>query len=187
MRQPALGRHFILGPARSAARRRLTLTLGHAVRNRCASLFKAMAATEARRQRPWSAPASWPLIQRCAIRGGGISTRTTAVKLVVRASRGSAAPGSQRLVVSGARGCGAGGASGGARTSQQPMFMPRRHNAGMVSVIKSSASRAQNAWPNPATRTPPQVKGAELVIGCSAVYSSEHHDWRQRHRSRERH
>ena len=149
--------------------RRLTLTLGHAVRNRCASLFKAMVAAEARRQRPWSAPESWPRIQRCAIRGCGISTRTTAVKLVVRASRGSAAPGSQWVVFRGARSCGADGASGGARTSQQPRFMPQRHNAGMVSVIKSSASRAQNAWPNPSTRTPPQVKGAELVIGCSAV------------------
>ena len=143
------------GQSPSASAVSLTPTLGHAVRNRCASLFKAMAATEAHRQRPWSAPASWPPIQRCAIRGGGTSTRTTAVQLVVRASRGSAAPGSQRVVVRGACRFGASSSSRTTRTFQQPEFMAGRHNTGMASVIKSSASREQNAWPNPAVnRTP---------------------------------
>ena len=142
-----------------------------------ASRFVAIDATAVRRhQWSWSAPESRGAVSGCrqlqnatprrkpahrpeshrgAIRGSRISPRTTAVQFVVRTSRGSAAPGSQRVVVSGARSCGAGGASGGTRTSQQPKFMPQRHNAGMASVIKSNASRAQNAWPNPAVnRTP---------------------------------
>ena len=161
----------------------LNFTLGQAVRDRSSSPSEPMAAaalrcrqcsrlaapsrcavhpsairsghTQALDAKRWQPRASRPRVKRTAIRGRHFSAPATAIQFVVRASRGSAAPGNQRVVVSGARSCGAGGASGGARTSQQPRFMPQRHNASMASVIKSNASRAQNAWPNPAVnRTP---------------------------------
>ena len=182
MRQPTLGPHFILGQARSAARRRLTLTLGHAVRNRCASLFKAMAATAARRQRRQSAPeglhaicqgtvcrvfnqaqdsrrqpapARRPAHDHGATRGHHIGMPARASQFVVHASRGSAAPGSQRVVFGGARGCGGSRASRGARTVQQPTCGARRYSGLKASNIKARSPREHDARPNPVfNRTP---------------------------------
>ena len=180
MRQPALGPHFILGQRRSTARRRLTLTLGQAMQVHSASLFATTAqAAASRGQRSWPAPtprraghvsfghmhapdartrqsaACRSKDERSAIRGSVISTPSTAGQFVGRASRGSAAPGNQRVVFRGARRCGAGGTSRAARTRQQLALMAGRHSAFMASCIKSNASRAQNAWPNPVfNRTP---------------------------------
>ena len=184
MRQPALGLHFILGQARSAARRRLTLTLGHAeMQSRSASTAMALATAEAPRCRRLSQakttqhaanqspgrrscmrvkntprlqpPASPTRFQRSATRGESVSTRATAGQFVVRASRGSAAPGSQRVVVRGACGFGGSGASGGARTIQQPMWSPGRYSAFMFSGTKFKSSVVRHARPNPVfNRTP---------------------------------
>ena len=184
MRQPAHGLHFILGQARSAARRRLTLTLGHAeMQSRSAFTALALAAAESPRcPRPspakatqhavrrgavpassmqvkntprLQAPASPPRLQRSATRGGSVAERATAGQFVVRASRGSAAPGSQRVVVRGARGIGAGRAGRGARTSQQPTRWPGRHSAFMFSGTKFKPSVVRHARPNPVfNRTP---------------------------------
>jgi hypothetical protein len=78
---PRLALHFILGQARSAARRRLTLTLGHAVRSPGASPFTSSVAEVARRcQQPWPASptqASFPsrFIHICPCRAGSKTRR----------------------------------------------------------------------------------------------------------------
>ena len=184
MRQPALGPHFILGQARSAARRRLTLTLGHAeMQSRSASTALALTAAESPRCRrpsqskttqhaarrgavPTSCmqvknrprpqpPASPPRFQRSATRGGSVSTRATAGRFVVRASRGSAAPGIQRVVYRGACACCGSGASRGARTIEQPTLGACRYSAFMVSGTKFKSPSVQCARPNPVfNRTP---------------------------------
>ena len=184
MRQTALCLHFILGQARSAARRRLTLTLGHAeMQSRSASTAKALAAAESPRCRrpsqaettqhaaqhgavPTScmqvkdtprlqAPASPPRFQRSATRGQKVGCLASAGQFVVRASRGSAAPGNQRVVFRSTRGLGAGGASRGARTIQQPPASAGRYSALMVSSTKLKSHSVQHARPNPVfNRTP---------------------------------
>ena len=107
-----------------------------------------------KRPRP-QAPASPPRFQRSAIRGGSVSTRATAGQFVVRASRGSAAPGNQRVVSRGARGAGAGGPSGGAATIQQPTLRPGRYSAFMFSGTRFKSSVVRHARPNPVfNRTP---------------------------------
>ena len=185
MRQPAHGPHFILGQARSAARRRLPCTLGHAeMQSRSTSTAMALAAAESPRcRRPSQAkttqhaarrgavrtscvqvknrprpqtPASPPRFQRSATRGGSVSERATAGQFVVRASRGSAAPGSQRVVYRGVRACcGGSGTSRGARTIQQPTLRVRRYSALMASGTKFKSSVVRRARPNPVfNRTP---------------------------------
>ena len=100
-------------------------------------------------------PASPPRFQRSAIRGGSVSTRTTAGQFVVRASRGSAAPGSQRVVYRDARAYCGSGASRGARTIQQPTFRARRYSALMAISTKFKSSVVRHARPNPVfNRTP---------------------------------
>ena len=118
----------------------------NAVRSGC------MQGKDARR---WQPLASSRELQCSATRGYDNSARATAVQFVVRASRGSAAPGSQRVVVRGARRACAGGASGGARTSQQPTPSLVSYIAFMASHTASNASRIHGARPNPAfNRTP---------------------------------
>ena len=143
-----------------------------------ASLFVAIDATAARRNhwswpapesrgavsgfrqvhnaKPRRQPAHRPESHRGAIRGSRISQRTTAVQFVVRASRGSAAPGSQRVVFGGARGCGADRLACSARTFQPSVRMQSRHNQAMPScVANANSSRVSGAWPNPVfNRTP---------------------------------
>ena len=100
-------------------------------------------------------PASPPRVQRSAIRGASANTRATAGQFVVRASRGSAAPGSQRVVFRGALGAGAAGACRGARTSEEPTVMPGRYSALMSSGTKFKSPSEQRARPNPVfNRTP---------------------------------
>ena len=100
-------------------------------------------------------PASPPRFQRSATRGGSVSTRATAGRFVVRASRGSAAPGSQRVVVRGARGFGGSGASRGARTIEQPTHKPGSYSALMASGTIFKSSVVRRARPNPVfNRTP---------------------------------
>ena len=100
-------------------------------------------------------PASPPELQRSATRGNSVSTRSTAGQFVVRSSRGSAAPGSQRVVFRGALGFGGSGASGGARTIQQPIWNSGRYSALMSSGMKFKSSSVQRARPNPVfNRTP---------------------------------
>jgi hypothetical protein len=165
---PRLALHFILGQARAAARRRLTLTLGQTVRSPDASPSLAIAAAAAGRcLRPSPAPttrrvgrasggqaqakdarnsslaSSHPKDDCNATRGKHIGPQSSAVQFMVRASRDIAAPGNQLVVVRGARACGADGAGGGARMSQQPKLMRGRHNARTVGTIKFSASRPQ--------------------------------------------
>jgi hypothetical protein len=185
LRQPALGPHFILGQARSAARRRLTLTLGHAMRTRRFPRFVAPVVAEPScRQRRRSAPESRHAVRQnahCrasmqaqdaqrrppsalrsahdhgATRGHHIGTPARAGQFMVHASRGSAAPGSQLVVVCGALCAGGSGASCGARTSQQRLvarhnaFMPRpRHHASTVRglTLRSTGHlAAARAWP----------------------------------------
>ena len=158
----------------------LTQTLGQAMRIHGASLFVAIAAAAAgRSQRPSSAPTtrtvghvaggqlqvqdaratspatSSPKDDRSATRGKAVGAQSSAVQFVVRASRDSAAPGNQRVVYRGARGCGAGCTHHDGCASQQPEVRARRHTAVVFSSLNFSASRAQNAWPNPAVnRTP---------------------------------
>ena len=100
-------------------------------------------------------PASAPRFQRSATRGQQVGYLASAGQFVVRASRGSAAPGSQRVVFRGARGCGAVGASRGARTIQQPTVSARSYSALMVSSTKFKSPSEQRARPNPVfNRTP---------------------------------
>ena len=167
-------------PARPTVGASLTRTLGQAMQCRGASLFEAMVATAAGCcQRPTPIPTTRPVVHesggqaqtqdartsspaasrpkddRSATRGKAVGTQSSVVQFVVRASRDSAAPGSQRVVFRSARGCGAGRTHHDARTSQPPKLRAGRHTASMASVIKSNASCAQNAWPNPAVnRTP---------------------------------
>jgi hypothetical protein len=184
LRQPAIGPHFILGQWRSAARRRLTLTLGHAMRTRRFPRFVAPAvAGPTRRQRLRSAPerhgavrqsafcrvfmqtqdsqrrpatARRPTRDHGATRGHHIGTPARASQFVVHASRGSAAPGSQRVVVRGAPSSGGSGAGRGARTIQQPTFCARRYSGLMaIHIIKRGSLREHGARPNPVfNRTP---------------------------------
>ena len=100
-------------------------------------------------------PASPPRFQRSATRGGSVSTRATAGQFVVRASRGSAAPGSQRVVFRSARGRGGSGDSRGARTIEQPTLRACRYSALMASSTKFKSSVVRHARPNPVfNRTP---------------------------------
>jgi hypothetical protein len=185
LRQPALGPHFILGQARSTARRRLTLTLGHAVRSPSASPFSSIAAAVARRCQPSLArqsvhsgfigvghPSSrlkaCPLpelraltapfiaVHCSATRGMHPRGQGSAVQFVVRASRGSAAPGSQLVVVRAAAGDCAAGTSCGARTREQSTLRAWRYSAAMASrTSKPHAFRRREARPNPVfNRTP---------------------------------
>ena len=106
------------------------------------------------RPRPQT-PASPPRFQRSATRGGSVSERATAGQFVVRASRGSAAPGSQRVEYRCAHGCGGSGTSRGARTIQQPTLRVRRYSALMASGTKFKSSVVRRARPNPVfNRTP---------------------------------
>ena len=159
---------------RPAVGARLPSTLGQAVKLRRTPVLEAMVAavprrrytvrarvtrsgcTQAPRKRPWPPRASQPRFKRTAIRGQHFSARATAVQFVVRASRGSAAPGSQLVVVRGARGCRGSGTSRGARTSQQPKCSAARYIALMSSrSTNSNSSGVQRAWPNPVfNRTP---------------------------------
>ena len=100
-------------------------------------------------------PASPPRFQRSATRGGSVSTRTSAGQFVVRASRGSAAPSSQRVEYRCARGFGGSGTRRGARTTQQPTLRVRRYSALMSGARKFKPSSEQHARPNPVfNRTP---------------------------------
>ena len=144
-------------PITAAAARRHQCSLPtqrtrHAVQ-RSAIRSVCLQAKNAKRLQP---PASWPRVQRSAIRGGSVITRATAGQSVVRASRGSAAPGSQRVVSRGARAVRAGGASHGARTSQQPTLRSGRYSAFMANrTTKSDTFRRSGARPNPVfNRTP---------------------------------
>jgi hypothetical protein len=102
-------------------------------------------------------PALRPAHDHGAARGQHIGRPARAGQFVVHASRGSAAPGSQLVVVSGALSAGGSGASCGARTSQQRLvarhntFMPRpRHHASTVRglTLRSTGHlAAARAWP----------------------------------------
>jgi hypothetical protein len=175
LRQPAHGPHFILGQARSAARRRLTLTLGHAMHTRRFPRIVALAVAEPScRQSRYSAPESQhaarqyagrrvfmqaqdaqrqptparrPTHDHGATRGHQLGRPARAGQFVVHASRGSAAPGNQRVVFGGARSCGGSCARGGARTIQQPTFSARRYSGLMASNIKARSPREHDARP----------------------------------------
>jgi hypothetical protein len=158
---PRLALHFILGQARPAARRRLTLTLGQPVTLRRAPVTEAVAAvaprsrlavrardarcscTQAPRGRRLQPRASRPRFKRTAIRGQHFSMRATASQFVVRTSCGSAAPGSQRVVYGGARGRSGRNARRGARTSEQPTRGARRYSEFMVRHGNVGTSREQ--------------------------------------------
>ena len=100
-------------------------------------------------------PASAPRFQRSATRGQQVGYLASAGQFVVRASRGSAAPGSQRVVYRGAGGCGAGGASRGARTNEQRTRRAWRYSALVVNSTKFKSSLVRHARPNPVfNRTP---------------------------------
>ena len=99
-------------------------------------------------------PASPPRF-RSATRGGSVSERATAGQFLVRASRGNAAPGSQRVEYRCAHGCGGSGTSRGARTIQQPTHKPGSYSALMASGTKFKSSVVRRARPNPVfNRTP---------------------------------
>jgi hypothetical protein len=111
--------------------------------------------TQAPKTKPRSAPANQLEAHHGATRGGNSSARAVAVQFVGRASRGSAAPGSQSVVYRCARGSGGSGACRGARTLQQPTFRSGRYSAFVSSGTKFKSSFVQHARPNPVfNRTP---------------------------------
>ena len=185
MRQPTLGPHFILGQARSAARRRLTLTLGRANLNRAnrrstklinSSAHRFLLVPIQVREVPRSVTRTSNSNERTAQfhDAPGMKQRIPSLQLLpLRVARTRLRAAVLRRAIRSPR-C-------GDRATQDPTA--RMTGSAVCTTVRLWADTSVQcsrpgtqvqrvvlaARPNPSTRTPPQVKRAELVFGCLAV------------------